>query len=132
MLTPELKEQMWDIFKELGVDGLTKSHYDLAEETEIDDPVLWRAFLLESDVSQYIQVEMQIVQNAELNKILAKVGTSHSVGQAQLMTALDRLSKGTTTKEGPVFIYTYVPLSNEQNKAENVKEENTDIFLRRG
>lgn len=132
MLTPELKEQMWDIFKSLGVDGLTKSHYDLAEETDINNPVLWRQFLLESDVSQYIQVEMQIVQNAELNKILAKVGTSHSVGQAQLMTALDKLNKGTTIKDGPVFIYTYVPLSNDQEKADNIKEENEDIFLRRG
>ncbi len=32
------------------------------------------------------------------------------------------LNKGTTIKDGPVFIYTYVPLSNDQEKADNIKD----------
>lgn len=132
MLTPELKQEMWAIYTALGSEALQKSHYDLAEETEITDPKTWREFLLETDVRNYIDVEMNILQHTELNKIVSNVGNSRSVGQAQLLSALDKLNKTTTTKDGPVFIYSYVPLSNQQEKAPNIQKNETDIFLRRG
>ena len=55
-----------------------------------------------------------------------------SVGQAQLMSALDKIQHESNHKEGPVFIYTYVPLSSEQAQAENVQEAESDPFWRRG
>ena len=127
------KEQLWEIFKSLGVEGVTMSHYDLAENTEVKDPDEWKKFLLEQDVRNYIQTEVEILRTTEFNKMIKNVGDNQrSVGQAQLMSALDKMKQDANHKEGPVFIYTYVPLSSEQAQAENVEEADTDPFWRRG
>jgi hypothetical protein len=133
MSTNVNKEQLWVIFKKLGVDGLTMSHYDLAEITEIENPEIWKKFLLEQDVRNYIQTEVEILRTTEFNKMIKNVGDNQrSVGQAQLMSALDKMKQDSNRKEGPVFIYTYVPLSPEQAQAENVQEAESDPFWRRG
>lgn len=133
MLTNELKTQLWTLFKRLGVDGLTMSHYDLAKNTEIEDPDTWKKFLLEQDVRNFIQTEVEILRTTEFNKMIKNVGDNQrSVGQAQLMSALDKIKQDSNHKEGPVFIYTYVPLSAEQAQAENIQEAESDPFWRRG
>ena len=133
MLAKENKEILWQIFKALGVNGLTMTHYDLAKKTEITDADLWKYFLLEQDVKNYIQTEIEILRTAEFNKMIKNVGENQrSVGQAQLMSALDKMKSESNHKEGPVFIYTYVPLSSEQAQAENVETAESDPFWRRG
>jgi hypothetical protein len=133
MLAKENKEILWEIFKALGVNGLTMTHYDLAKKTEITDADLWKHFLLEQDVKNYIQTEVEILRTTEFNKMIKNVGDNQrSVGQAQLMSALDKMKLDSNHKEGPIFIYTYVPLSSEQAQAENVEEVETDPFWRRG
>lgn len=133
MLTDDTKDQLWQLFKAQGVDALTMNHYDLAEATEVSDPNKWKDFLLEQDVRNYIQIEMEIVRATEMNKFITNVSdNSRSVGQAQLMTALEKVKQTSSTKDGPVFIYTYVPLSAEQEQAENVQKLNEDPFWRRG
>ena len=133
MLTDELKTQLWKLFKECGVNGLTMNHYDLAKYTEVNDPEVWKKFLLEQDVRNYISTEVEILRNTEFNKMIRNVGDNQrSVGQAQLMSALDKIKQDSNHKEGPVFIYTYVPLSPEQAQAENVQEAESDPFWRRG
>ena len=47
------------------------------------------------------------------------------------MNALSKMNDGKTTKEGPAFIYCYVPLSPEQAQAENVMVLTEDPFQRR-
>jgi hypothetical protein len=133
MLTNEIKTQLWELFKSLGVHGLTMNHYDLAKSTNITDPDKWKQFLLEQDVRNYIQTEVEILRTTEFNKMIKNVGDNQrSVGQAQLMSALDKIKQDSNHKEGPVFIYTYVPLSSEQAQAENVQEAESDPFWRRG
>lgn len=133
MLTSEEKTQLWELFKSLGVNGLTMNHYDLAKNTEVTDPEKWKKFLLEQDVRNYIQTEVEILRTTEFNKMIKNVGDNQrSVGQAQLMSALDKIKQDSNHKEGPVFIYTYVPLSSEQAQAENVQEAESDPFWRRG
>jgi hypothetical protein len=133
MLTSEEKTQLWILFKNLGVNGLTMNHYDLAKNTEVTDPEKWKKFLLEQDVRNYIQTEVEILRTTEFNKMIKNVGDNQrSVGQAQLMSALDKMKQDSNHKEGPVFIYTYVPLSSEQAQAENVQEAESDPFWRRG
>ena len=133
MLAPEQKNRLWEAFKQQGVDALSMSHYDLAECTTITDANLWKNFLLEQDVRNYIQTEVELVRAAEANKMIVNVAdNSRSVGQAQLLSTLDKLKQSSNTKEGPVFIYTYVPLSAEQEQAENVEQLDDDPFWRRG
>ena len=73
MLAKENKAILWEIFKALGVNGLTMTHYDLAKKTEITDADLWKQFLLEQDVKNYIQTEVEILRTTEFNKMIKNV-----------------------------------------------------------
>ena len=125
------KESMWQTFKKYKEDAIVMNHYDFAEKTDYTEDE-WLDFLSETDVKDYIDKQLKVIQQAELSKMIKDVASSNSVGQAQLMNALQRLSENKTEKkEGPIFIYTYVPLTDAQQEAENIKEETTDPFLRR-
>ena len=122
------KEQLWEQFKALEAKAISMNHYDLAKITAIKDVQLWKLFLTDPEVSAYIDQEASILAQAELRKLTADVSDSRSVGQAQLINAMGKIAETKTTKEGPIFIYTYVPLANSQIKADNVNLLDRDIF----
>ena len=128
-MTQTLKEQLWLTFKNLGEDALVMSHYNLAEVTDTPSEI-WKEFLKEPDVAEWIGQEMELIRDSEMKKLVKDINESKSVGQAQLMTALQKLSDKETTKSGPAFIYCYIPLNAEQKKAENVLNIGYDPFLK--
>lgn len=109
-------------FLALGESALTMNHYQLAVETAIDDPITWKMFLLDPRIADYISSEMNIIRSAGINEIIKQAPNSRSVGQAQLINALVKIDEATANKDGPVFIYTYVPLNPEQKFAPNIME----------
>jgi hypothetical protein len=118
------KENMFITFKLMGQEALTMSQFDLeACQTETayssDE---WSAFLMEPDVQEYIKTSMTLIRNAQMNKIIKDSSTSRSVGQSQLLNALNNMSEKDSTTEGPTFIYCYVPLNEEQQFAPNILE----------
>lgn len=123
-----LKEQMWEQFKALEDKAISMNHYDLARVTNQKDVQLWKQFLTDPEVSAYIDQEAQILTQTELRKLSADVSDSRSVGQAQLINAMSKLADTKVTKEGPIFIYSYVPLSENQAKAPNVVLLEQDVF----
>lgn len=124
----ETKAQLWEQFMALEARAISMNHYDLARATAIQDVQLWKKFLTDPEVSAYIEQEAAILAQTELRKLAQDVSDSRSVGQAQLINAMSKLTDTKSTKEGPVFIYTYVPLSKNQLQAENVIVEDHDIF----
>lgn len=129
-MSDELKEQLFEAFKRLGADALALNHYELAEVTQIATPATWKLFLIDPEVSAYIKQESDILLQTELRKLSKNASDSRSVGQAQLINALGKISEDTSTKEGPIFIYTYIPLTTEQEQADNIKKLDKDIFLK--
>lgn len=110
-------------YLKLGQDALRMNHYQLAEETSIKDAVLWKHFLMDPKTVDYVQAEMNIIRNAEINNIIQHASDDkRSVGQAQIINALAGIEKQYNKKEGPTFIYCYVPLNKEQAQAPNVLE----------
>lgn len=128
-MTEELKKELWAYFKHLGKDALIMSHYDLQEITEYSAET-WKTFLNEPDVITWIDSELAIIQDAELKKLVNNINTSNSVGKAQIINSLSKLSEKSTTKDGPIFVYCYIPPNAEQLQAENVKTINNDPFLK--
>ncbi len=122
------KAEMWQQFKALEEKAISMNHYDLARLTAVKDVQLWKQFLTDPEVSAYIDQESQILTQTELRKLAADVSDSRSVGQAQLINAMQKLTDNKSTKEGPIFIYTYVPLNKSQAKADNIVEEDHDVF----
>lgn len=128
MIKPELKAKLWQQYKALGADALKANHYTLSTTTEIDDPALWKEFLMEQDVSDYINQETAILQQAEFRSILLNTARDNSAGRAQLINAMMSVNNRQNKKEGPVVIYSYIPLNEQQLKASNVEINKTDIF----
>ena len=129
-MTKEQFEKLKEVFASLGAEGLALNHYELVNKTGYGTPPLWKEFLMEPEIKQHISTETALIRNAELNKITANLEGSRSVGQAQLISALTKLEGQNTAAEGPVFIYSYVPLSEDQKAAPNVIMETKDIFLK--
>lgn len=107
-------------FIELGEHALYLNHYQLAAETHIKDPILWKMFLTDPKIADYVSSEMNLIRTASINEIIHKAPNSKSVGQAQLINALTKIDEMASNKTGPVFIYSYVPLNAEQEFAPNV------------
>lgn len=130
MLDDQNLKKLWKEFKRIGQTALFMSHYDLARESQINDSHLWKLFLMEPEVADWITSEIQVLQKTELKKMIKDIGDSNSVGKAQLINVLSKLNEDHKDKEGPVFIYSYVPLSEEQKKAENVQILEHDPFIK--
>lgn len=122
------KAEMWELFKALEAKAIQMNHYDLARLTTQKDVQLWKQFLTDPEVTAYIDQEAQILTQSELRKLASDVSDSRSVGQAQLINAMSKLTDNKTTKEGPIFIYTYVPLTSAQEKASNIQIAPNDVF----
>ena len=124
--------EMEKLFLELGKRAISMNHYDFAEMTRgkgFTDKD-WREFLSDARVVEYINKEFEAIKSAELRKIVTDINSSKSVGQAQIINSLAKmLESKDTANEGPVFIYSYVPLSEEQKNADNVEVLDHDPFL---
>ena len=120
-LTKAQYQECWDIFMELGEEGLYMNHYQLAQSTLIEDAWQWKSFLTDPKTVDYITTEMNIIRNAAINEMVHKAPNSNSVGQSQLINALGKLDEKAAKNEGPVFIYSYVPLNDELKYAPNVR-----------
>ena len=121
--------EMLTVFNDLGQDAFYKTHYDLAKETEYSAN-LWRSFLNEQEVSEYIDSELNIVQGVELRTILRGISAKKGgVATAQLITALSKLDLGAPKKKGPIYIYGYIPVNDKEQHAPNVVVLDKDPFL---
>lgn len=128
MLKPKQKEELWEHYKALGADALKANHYSLALLTPIANPEIWKEFLMETDVNDYINQETALLQSAEFRKILLNTERDNSAGRAQLINAMMSVNNKQNKKEGPVVIYSYVPLNDQQMKASNIEINKTDPF----
>lgn len=119
-LTKAQFEECKKEFTALGESALYLNHYQLAAQTHITDAIVWKLFLTDPQMADYISSEMSLIRTAAINDIIHKAPNSKSVGQAQLINALNKVEEMAQNKQGPVFIYTYVPLNAEQEFAPNV------------
>ena len=77
-------------------------------------------------VAAFIAEEMDMLKKAKVAIMLSGVDTNKNTGQAQLLNTLLNQTKTSDKKEGPVFIYTQVPLNDQELRARNVVKLNED------
>lgn len=128
----EQEIKMEEVFLKLGKQGLTMNHYDLASVTEFDNPNDWKLFLQNEHVAKYVKEEFNAIQDSELRKLIMNISDSSSVGKAQLINSLQKLlsDNNDNQKTGPAFIYTYIPLTSEEQHADNVEVLKDDPFIK--
>ena len=112
--------ELQEMFNSIGEQALFLTHYELAERTG-DSPIKWKYFLMDPRVSAFIAEELQMLEQTKAAVMLKTVDTNKNTGQAQLLNTLLNRAKKTERKEGPVFIYTQVPLNPQEEHAENVR-----------
>lgn len=101
---------------------ITLSHYELADKTDysVDE---WRDFLCDGKVSKFIEAEMALFKQSQMNKLIKRATTNDkSVGTAQMLNAISK-SLDDDTPETQFFIYSHVPLTPNEAKAPLVREE---------
>ena len=124
----EQMQAMQDEFNLLEPESFYMSHYELAKKTEFD-AASWKTFLTIPAVADYVTQELRILQQTEMRKLLKDISSNaKSVGTAQLLTALTKTLESTAPKDGPIFIYTYVPPNQKEIKSGNVKIARCDPF----
>lgn len=115
----EMFTELQDLMNGIGQNALYMSHYELAEQTGMS-PISWKKFLLDPRVAAFISEEMDLLKRAKVSTMLSTVDTNKNTGQAQLLNTLLNQTKNTNRKEGPVFIYTHIPLNSQEEHAPNV------------
>ena len=99
------------------------THYELANSTAIKSASAWKAFLMEPRVSDWVASELEMLRQSQLRKVISNAGNeSRSVGAAQMINALAKVSETTQQKEGNIFIYCYTPLNERERTAPNTIE----------
>ena len=110
---------------------LYMTHYDLSRSTNITDSQLWKKFLMDTRVSNWIDQEITLIKSTTLRKMIKNADSNErSYGAAQMLNALNKSFDTDTTKEGPMFVYTYVPLNLREQGAPNTAQANYDLFER--
>ena len=114
-------KDMQDLMNEIGQQALFMNHYELSAKTEIS-PIQWKKFLTDVRVAAFIEEELEMLKKSKVALMLSTVDSNKNTGQAQLLNTLLNQTKGVERKEGPVFIYTQVPLNDQERHADNVRE----------
>jgi uncharacterized protein YqcC (DUF446 family) len=120
-------QQMQEAFNDIGVDALYMSHHELAAATEFN-AMSWREFLMDPRVREFLESELALMQQASIMKMMKDIDQSKSTGQAQLLNTLIQQTSQNKKKDGPIFIYSYVPLNEEETYAPNVQTLQSDPF----
>lgn len=118
----KLFTEMQELFNNIGENALYMTHYELADATEIS-PIDWKRFLTDPRVSILISQEFEMIKKSKVALMLRNVESNKNTGQAQLLNTLLNQTKKEDKKEGPVFIYTQIPLNKEELQATNVRIE---------
>ena len=113
--------ELQDLFNNIGEQALFMSHYELAEVSG-ESPIDWKQFLMDPRVVAFVAEEMDMLKKSKVAVMLSQVDTNKNTGQAQLLNTLLNQTKASDRKEGPVFIYTQIPLNEEEEHASNVSD----------
>lgn len=120
-------QQMQAAYNEIGADALFMTHHELAALTEFNT-MSWRAFLTDARVRSFLEAELALMQQTSVMKMMKDIDQSRSTGQAQLLSTLIQQTAQSKKKEGPIFIYSYIPLNEEETHAPDVSTLQSDPF----
>jgi hypothetical protein len=124
-------QEMHEFYETREPEIFYMTHYDIAtlDKNPVKLASRWKTFITDPRVSEYISQEIRLVQQVETNKLLRGIaGKANSVGVGQTLNALLKMAESTSVKEGPIFVYSYIPLSEEELNAPSVNILPDDPF----
>ena len=118
----EFYEYMQNLFNQLDPEeAIFMNHYQLAHAT--GEPAdKWKKFLMEPQVATWLQQELQLYKEYQLKQMIKNATDNEkSVGAAQMINSLQKLMTEGRVKEGPIIIYTHVPLTEPQKQGSKIQ-----------
>jgi hypothetical protein len=124
-----LMHELQDEFNTIGTrEAMFLDHYDLSEITT-HSAEEWKEFLKHPLVADFLQEELVMFKDKQIRAILRDAkDLEKSVGVAQVINSLSKLDLTQMGNNNKIFIYTYVPLDEQEQHAENVREAPSDVF----
>lgn len=119
-------DAMQTTYNRLGFDALFMTHYQLSSVSSFT-PIQWKKFITDPRVSAFINEEMELLKKAKVATMLRESDHNKNVGQAQLLNTLLNQTKGLDKKDGPAFVYCWVPLNENEQHAENVEVQDVNL-----
>ena len=115
--------KLQDAWNKLPPDeALQLDQYELEKATGIPSSQ-WSKFLRDGQVQKFIEQETELFKAAQMRKLIARATTNDkSVGTAQMLNAIGKTLEDDNA-EPTVFIYSYVPLTYEEQQAPNVTQD---------
>jgi hypothetical protein len=129
---PELKE-LQDVFNLVDPEeSIFMNHYQLAKTTGIA-PDRWKVFLMHPKVATWMEQELTLYKEYQLKQMIKDAtDDKRSVGAAQMINSLTKTLQDSREKEGPIIIYTHVPLTDNQIKGTPVEFNKLDSNILAG
>ena len=126
---PDLAGCQDEFMKLPAEERIFMSHYELAETTRYGTAQLWKEFLMDKRVADWMQSETQLFKEAQMRKLIKNVTNNDKpVGAAQMLNALNKVTTPEDKKEGELIVYSYVPLNAREEQAPNVRINTSDLF----
>lgn len=100
------------------------THFDLADASEIEDVEAWKRFILDPRVQGWLDEELGIHIKSQVFKLLEASDSNRSTAVVQTLNSfLNYLEKRQVdpSNMGPAHIYSFVPLTTDEQYASNVK-----------
>lgn len=119
--------ELQDRFNDIGQEALYMDHYELSEMTGIS-PLHWREFITDSRVVNFVDGELELIKRSKIIAMLKDIENNRSTGQAQLLNTLLNQTKNSSIKEGPIYIYTYIPPNAQERNSGLVEVADVDPF----
>ena len=111
-------------FNRLLPDSLSMNQYELAELTQYSAED-WSEFLHDGSVQKEIESENALIAKANMRKLIGGAADNdRSVGAAQMINAMAKVDDGDKA-EDHFYIYSYVPLTENETHAPLVRQEET-------
>jgi uncharacterized protein YqcC (DUF446 family) len=126
---PRLQE-LQHVFNQLDPEeSIFMNHYQLSKETGIS-AIEWKDFLLHPKVNAWFEQELTLYKQHQLKQMIKDAtDDKRSVGAAQMMNSLTKALQDTREKEGPIIIYTHVPLTAAQRAGTTIETMELDENL---
>lgn len=108
-------DELQQVFNSLDPEeAIFMNHYQLAETSGISAD-RWKIFLLHPQVSTFLSQELQLFTEFQMKQMIRDAtDDKRSVGAAQMMNALSKAMQDNHPKDGPIIVYTHVPLTPAQ------------------
>lgn len=124
-----LLQQMQETFNKIE-DAIYKDHYELSRMTDFS-ALSWKMFFTHPKIADWVTSEMTLIQQSKLRLLIKDIdANTKSTGLPQLINVLSgQLEDKDKKKDGPIFIYTYVPLNEQESEAPNVQTASKNLTI---